>query len=144
MESLEELDKINQELQELDNNNLISEHQVKQEDFNPCELKEVICEEEYDTGEFTMYTASIEETDNSPFITADGTDLRLTSECILANNILPFSTRIYIKELNLICSVHDRMNLRYGVGNFDIFMKNKSRKEALVFGRRNLHYKVLN
>lgn len=94
------------------------------------------------TGNFSMYTSSVKETDDSPFITADGTDLHKVSECIIANNKLKFGAKIYILELGTVCTVHDRMNRKNGEDHFDIYTHN-DRQYALNFGRRMLTYTIL-
>jgi len=78
----------------------------------------------------SAYTASIDETDNEPCITADGTNICGTNEMIVANNCLPFNTIININGIGY--RVADRMNRRFGCEKFDILMKTK--KEALKWG----------
>jgi 3D (Asp-Asp-Asp) domain-containing protein len=70
----------------------------------------------------TAYTSRPEETDDSPFITADGSHVR---DGIVAANFLKFGTKIRIPELygDKIFEVHDRMNKRYNV-KVDIWMDN--------------------
>ena len=111
-----------------------------------CGLDDVVCDGEAvevgkESAEFSAYSPSPDETDSSPFITADGTDLRKTSGCIIANNSLEFGRKVYIHSLNKVCEVHDRMNKRYGKDNFDIVFATKS--EALQFGRKTLEYTVM-
>ncbi len=60
----------------------------------------------------TSYTSRGQETDDSPFITADGSDVR---DGIVATNVLPFGTKVRIPTVfgDRIFTVHDRMNARY-------------------------------
>ncbi len=60
----------------------------------------------------TAYTSRPEETDSTPFITADGSHVR---DGIVAANFLKFGTKIRVPELygDKIFEVHDRMNKRY-------------------------------
>lgn len=94
----------------------------------------------YAIAEFTAYSPSIDETDGSPFITANGTDKRIYTGCILAHKTLPFGTEVYIPYLDTVCTVHDRMP-RKSRAEFDIFMDSKD--EAFQFGRRTIEYAIL-
>lgn len=71
----------------------------------------------------TCYTASVDETDDTPFITADGTDLRKTKENIIAANWLPFGTKVLINGKEYI--VRDRMNKRFKEYHVDILVGSK-------------------
>ena len=88
----------------------------------------------------TGYSSSPEETDSTPFITANGTMVR---EGIVANNLFPFGTRIRIPELyeNKIFVVEDRMNRRKSYYHVDIWFSSK--EEALNFGVKRTHIEVL-
>ncbi len=78
----------------------------------------------------TAYASEAEETDDTPFITANGTYVH---DGIVATNILPFGTTVEIPSLfgDKIFTVEDRMNPRM-TGRMDIWMP--SREQALVFG----------
>ena len=78
----------------------------------------------------TAYSSSPDETDNTPFITAMGTEVH---DGIVATNILPFGTKIQIPALfgNKIFTVEDRMNHRMK-NVLDIWMTSKAK--ALRFG----------
>ena len=89
-----------------------------------------------------MYTSSVNETDSNPFMTADGTDLREKTDCVVANNNLKFGTKIRIIELGAVCTVHDRMGQKNGEDHFDIYTPN-DRQYALNFGRKMLTYEIL-
>lgn len=88
----------------------------------------------------TGYSSTPEETDSTPFITANGTTVR---DGIVANNLFPFGTRIRIPELygDKVFVVEDRMNRRKGYYHVDIWFSSK--EEALNFGAQNTHIEVL-
>lgn len=94
---------------------------------------EIVPERVLDTRqvEISYFTASPDETDSTPHITADGTDLRETTDNVVAANWLPFGTRVSIAGVEYI--VHDRMNPRYGRGYMDILVDTK--QEAYARGR---------
>lgn len=77
------------------------------------------------------YTSSVEETDDTPHITASG---ERTRKGIVANNCLEFGTKVVIggKEYE----VQDRLNKRYGCEHYDIWVETKG--EAFEWGRREL------
>jgi len=66
-------------------------------------------------GVITSYNPFPEQTDDNPDITASGHKVR---EGIVANNCLPFGTRVEIDGEVFV--VLDRMNSRYGCEHFDI------------------------
>ncbi len=88
----------------------------------------------------TAYSSTVMETDDTPFITAAGT---MVKEGIIANNLLPFGTKIKIPELygDKIFIVEDRMAERKGNYHFDIWFP--SYWEALNFGAKNTIVEVL-
>jgi 3D (Asp-Asp-Asp) domain-containing protein len=88
------------------------------------------------TGIFTEYTATVSQTDSTPTITASNQRIR---EGIVANNCLPFGTRIKVNDN--IYVIQDRMNERYGCEDFDIYVRKYS--QARHFGRRRLKYEVI-
>ena len=83
-------------------------------------------------GIITAYTSSVEETDDTPFITASNETVR---DGIVANNCLPFGTEVVID--GKVYEVQDRMNSRYGCEWFDIWMTEKA--AALEWGVRDRH-----
>ena len=87
----------------------------------------------------TAYTSRPEETDSTPFITADGSHVR---DGIVAANFLKFGTKIRIPELygDKIFEVHDRMNKRYNV-KVDIWMDNL--QNARNHGVRHLKIEIV-
>jgi 3D (Asp-Asp-Asp) domain-containing protein len=88
----------------------------------------------------TAYSSTPEETDDTPFITASNTTVR---DGIVANNLLPFGTRIRIPELygDKIFTVEDRMNRRKGSYHFDIWFP--SHAEAENFGAKIINIEIL-
>lgn len=86
----------------------------------------------------TAYTSSVDETDDTPFITASGST---TGQGVIAcPRKYPFGTQVEIQGELFVCE--DRMNIRYeGQERFDIWMETKS--EAYQWGVRELHIKVV-
>jgi 3D (Asp-Asp-Asp) domain-containing protein len=78
----------------------------------------------------TAYTSLPDETDSTPFITANGTHVR---DGIVATNILPFGTEIEIPSLfgTKVFTVEDRMSPHFQ-NTIDIWMPTKGK--ALFFG----------
>jgi 3D (Asp-Asp-Asp) domain-containing protein len=87
----------------------------------------------------TAYSSTIEQTDNSPFITATGSHVR---DGIVACNFLKFGTRVRFPDYfgDKIFVVEDRMALRNS-HKIDIWMP--SRELAMQFGVRNLNVEIL-
>lgn len=90
-------------------------------------------------GIFTAYTGTPKKRGRS-HRTADSSSLK-GSSCTLANNSLPFGTKVFIKGIGT-CTVHDRMGRKKGYNRFDIHL-NDNHKWAKNFGKRKLKYKVL-
>ena len=88
----------------------------------------------------TAYSSSIWETDETPHITAAGTWVR---DGIIANNILPFGTKVRMPELygNKVFVVEDRMNWRKGNYQIDIWFA--SHQEAENFGAKTTYIEIL-
>jgi len=88
----------------------------------------------------TAYSSSVDETDDTPFITAYGSTTR---DGVIANNLLPFGTKIMIPELygNKIFVVEDRMNSRKGKYQIDIWFHSK--EDAKEFGAKTLDIEVI-
>jgi 3D (Asp-Asp-Asp) domain-containing protein len=78
----------------------------------------------------TAYSSTPDQTDDTPFITANGTHV---ADGIIASNVLPFGTKVQIPELfgNKIFTVEDRMSKRIK-NTIDIWMP--TRIKALWFG----------
>ena len=80
----------------------------------------------------TAYSSTPDQTDDTPFITANGTRVR---NGIVATNDLPFGTIIEIEGLGIF-EVNDRMNSRYINGEMDVWME--TREQALEFGKQEI------
>lgn len=94
-------------------------------------------------AEMSAYTSRIEETDASPCIGADNTNICEFSGCAVATNDYPFGTKIEIEDLG-ICVVKDVMAKRYtGTGNMDVYF-GMDLKGAKKFGRKDLNYRIIN
>jgi len=87
----------------------------------------------------TAYSSTVDQTDSSPFIAADGTHVY---DGMIAANFLPFKTKVKIPDLygDKIFTVHDRMNRRYDE-RVDIWFS--SREAAKQFGKRTIRIEVL-
>ena len=82
----------------------------------------------------TAYSSTVDQTDDTPCITANGFDLCAHGqEDVVAANFLPFGTKIRIPEYfgDRVFTVQDRMNARYYY-HADIWMK--TRQAAKEFG----------
>lgn len=86
----------------------------------------------------TAYSSTIDQTDSTPFITANGSQVR---DGIVAANFLSFGTKIKIPKLydNKVFSVEDRMNKRYYY-HLDIWMP--TREEAKQFGVKYVEVEI--
>lgn len=87
----------------------------------------------------SAYSSSVDETDDTPFITAKGTYVR---DGIVAANFLPFGTAIKIPAIygNKIFVVEDRMNSRYNL-NVDVWFPSK--ELAKQFGRKTIKIEIV-
>lgn len=91
----------------------------------------------------TAYTSTVEQTDSTPCITANGFDLcENNKENVVATNALPFGTLVRIPEVygDRIFTVQDRMNARY-TNRMDIWMKDL--QKAKTFGLKHLTVEVV-
>jgi 3D (Asp-Asp-Asp) domain-containing protein len=88
----------------------------------------------------TAYSSTPEETDDTPFTTASGTEVR---DGVIANNMLPIGTKVRIPELygDKVFTVEDRMNRRKSDYHFDIWFPSKTL--ALNFGVQTAEIEVL-
>jgi 3D (Asp-Asp-Asp) domain-containing protein len=88
----------------------------------------------------TAYSSTPEETDDTPYITAAGTDVR---KGIVANNYFPFGTKIRIPELygDKVFIVEDRMSWKKGNYHFDIWFP--SHETAENFGVKRTYIEVV-
>ena len=89
-------------------------------------------------AEVSAYTSSIDETDDTPHITASGT---VTRHGVLAcPSRIEFGTRIEIESKIFVCE--DRMNRRYADKEvYDIWVESK--EIAYEWGRKTLEIKIL-
>ncbi len=87
----------------------------------------------------TAYSSTADQTDSSPFITANGT---VVADGVVAANFLPFGTRVRIPKLygDKEFVVADRMNKRFNQ-KIDIWMP--SRIQAQQFGLRYEEIEIL-
>jgi 3D (Asp-Asp-Asp) domain-containing protein len=106
----------------------------------PCELDVVECDSEINNKKIYAtvyaYNSEVGQTDESPFITANGTRVK---DGIIANNCLSFGTRVRIKEKEY--EVQDKMNSRYGCEVFDIWMESK--QDAINWGKQYLEINLI-
>ena len=88
----------------------------------------------------TAYSSAPEETDDTPFITASG---KYVSDGIIANNMLPFGTRVRIPDLygDKVFTVEDRMNKKKSDYHIDIWMPSKPL--AVNFGVKTAEIEIL-
>jgi 3D (Asp-Asp-Asp) domain-containing protein len=88
----------------------------------------------------TAYSSTPWETDEDPFITASGTQVR---DGIIANNYLPMGTKIRIPQLfgDKVFVVEDRMHWTKSNYHIDIWFP--SYQEALNFGAKNTYIEIL-
>jgi 3D (Asp-Asp-Asp) domain-containing protein len=87
----------------------------------------------------TAYSSTPDQTDDTPFITANGTHVR---DGIIAANFLRFGTKVKFPDYSgdKIYEVTDRMNARYP-DRADIWME--TRGAAIDFGVRTLKMEIL-
>ena len=87
----------------------------------------------------TAYSSSVDETDDTPFITASGTEVR---DGIVATNALPMGASVRIPELfgDKVFIVEDRMHYRFR-DRVDIWMPSKA--EARIFGKKLAEVEIL-
>lgn len=88
----------------------------------------------------TAYSSTPDQTDDTPFITASGKYVR---DGIIANNLLPFGTKVRIPELygDKVFVVEDRMNKKKGNYHVDIWME--TTPLAKNFGAKTAKIEVL-
>jgi 3D (Asp-Asp-Asp) domain-containing protein len=88
----------------------------------------------------TGYSSSEDQTDDTPYLTASGTVVR---DGVVANNFLPFGTKIKIPALfgDKIFTVEDRLNLSKGNNLVDIWFENE--EKALSFGVKKTYIEIL-
>lgn len=93
----------------------------------------------------TAYSSTIDQTDDTPCITANGFDLcENGKEEIIAINGLKFGTKVRLPALygNRVFTVADRMNARYSANRIDIWMTSHDR--AVDFGAKRVEMEIVN
>lgn len=91
----------------------------------------------------TAYSPRVQETDETPFITASGTRTR---DGVIAANFLPFGTKVRFPDLfgDKIFTVEDRMNRRYtNAYPHRIDMAFEKTKDAIRFGRQAIALEII-
>ena len=88
----------------------------------------------------TAYSSTPDQTDDTPFITASG---KHVADGIVANNLLPFGTKIRIPALygDKVFVVQDRMHSRKDKNHVDVWMPTRS--VAVNFGVKTAEIEVL-
>jgi len=88
----------------------------------------------------TAYSSTVDQTDSSPFITANGSFVK---DGIVACNFLPFGTKVKFPDVygNKVFSVEDRMAKKNN-GKVDIWFP--STQDAREFGVQRLRIEILN
>jgi 3D (Asp-Asp-Asp) domain-containing protein len=120
-----------------------------------CSLETVVCpEEEEEELEWVVrsvsaYTSHVEQTDDTPCLSADGSNIcarHADGERLCAANFVPFGTVLVIDtspepdgEDAIVCVVADRMASGYGV---DLYF-GYDLERAINFGRQNLYVRTL-
>lgn len=95
------------------------------------------------TVPITSYSSTVDQTDSTPCITANGFNLcKHNQEDVIAANFLPFGTKVRIPEYfgDRIFTVQDRMNARYYY-RADIWMRDRS--DALKWGLKYTKIEVV-
>jgi len=87
----------------------------------------------------TAYSSRVEETDDTPFVTASGTNVR---PGVVAANWLPMGTKVRIPKIfgDRVFTVEDRMHKRNG-DKLDVWFP--TTEEALRFGTQVTRIEVL-
>lgn len=88
----------------------------------------------------TAYSSTPSQTDDTPYITASGSWVK---EGIVANNYLPFGTKIRIPEIygDKVFTVEDRMSWKKGNYHVDIWFPEY--QQALSFGAKRTYIEIL-
>ena len=89
----------------------------------------------------TAYSSTPWQTDDTPYITADGARVR---DGIIANNMLAFGTQVRIPQLygDKVFTVEDRMHWRKSNYQIDIWFP--TLQQAVNFGAKSTYIEVLN
>ena len=85
----------------------------------------------------TAYTSRVKETDSTPCISADGTNICKYDGCVVASNDYPFDTVVNIEGVGE-CIVKDRMSSRFtGKSSMDLYFGHDL-EGAMEFGRKKM------
>lgn len=120
--------------------NILATPEISYKIVTPAEAKEIEIVD-VSTGvirEVTAYNSVEWQTDSTPCIAADGTDICLryqAGELICAANFVPLGTKIYVDHYGL-CTVADRMNKKHP-NRVDVFF-DKDVDRAISFGLQRL------
>jgi 3D (Asp-Asp-Asp) domain-containing protein len=93
------------------------------------------------TVTMTGYTSRESETDGSPCISADGTNICEYDGCVVASNGYDLGTIIEVEGFGK-CTVLDRMNRRYDENYMDMYF-GYDLENALKFGKKEVTISVL-
>ncbi len=113
----------------LTNNKILAEEKKEKKEQEVTIIKVIL----------TAYSSEEAQTDDTPFITADGSTVR---DGIVANNMLPFGTKLKIPELygDKEFVVADRMHRRMGNYKVDIWFESK--EDAINFGVKEAYIEL--
>lgn len=103
------------------------------------QVKEILVQKKMNRVTVTAYSSTVDQTDSSPFITANGT---YVYDGVIATNFLPFDTKVKFPEMygDKIFIVEDRM-AKKNSHKMDIWMP--SRSLALQFGVKSLAFEII-
>lgn len=103
------------------------------------QVKEALVQKKINKVTVTAYSSTADQTDSSPFITANGTYVH---DGIVATNFLPFGTKVKFPEAygDKVFIVEDRM-AKKNSHKMDIWMP--SRSSALEFGVKSLAFEIV-
>ena len=118
------------------------QHDERQEVVQRFNTEDIMCKNCARYVDCTAYTASEDETDSDPTITASMTKVRpgiIAVSRDLFDQGFVFGKKVYIEGLG-IYTVMDLMNKRY-INRIDVFLGNK--KEAFAFGKKAVKISLL-
>ena len=118
------------------------QHEERQEVVQRFNMEDIMCKNCARYVDCTAYTASEDETDSDPTITASMTKVRpgiIAVSRDLFDQGFVFGKKVYIEGLG-IYTVMDLMNKRY-INRIDVFLGNK--KEAFAFGAKKVKISLL-
>lgn len=105
-----------------------------------AEVKEVV---ETHTATVTAYNSMPSQTDSSPCIGADNTNLCEYKGCAVAMNGVKMGTKINLEGFGE-CTVKDRKNSRYDSNWIDVYFGGaENHQKALQFGKKTLNYSFI-